>query len=137
VGLSVFRIDRTAQRVTRLSRQAGATTVPVGSILQLGITTNTELVHLAVVGMDGRGEHHWYQTPTRIPPGVVDEVVGGAWKLTVPGRSRLFAVLDAEPLDRATIEKAAAALRAQDLTAITRLPGIDSHQDSVLLEVSR
>jgi len=133
-GLTVFHIDRAAQRVTRVARAPGGAALPLDAVVQLGVTTN-ELTHLAVLGIDSTYQLHWYQEPTTVPAGVVDEVIGGAWKLSNPGWLRLFAVFASEPIDRVALESAAKRLRGADLSTTEQLPGIDGHQDSILFEV--
>ena len=134
-GLTVFHIDRVAQRVSRVARKSSGAIIPLDAVVQLGVTTNDELTHLAVLGVDSTYQIHWYQEPTVVAAGVVDEVVGGAWKLSSPGWLRMFAVFGDEPLDRGALEAAAQRLRGVDLSTSERLPGVDAHQDSILLEV--
>ena len=135
-GLTVFHIDREARTVNRIARQPAGTVLPAGAVVQLGVTTNDELTHLAVLGVDENARVQWYQTPTTLSAGVVDEVIGAAWKLG-GGRVRIFAVFSSEALDRAVLEAAAARLRGTELATSDRLPGILAHQDSILIEVAR
>lgn len=131
-GLTVFHIDSVAQKVARVPRQGAA--VPQGTVVQLGVTTR-ERMHVAIVGIDSTYQLHWYQEPTVIPAGVVDEVVAGAWKLNNPGWLRLYAVFAEQPIDRAALEASAQRLRGADLAEHDRLPGVEGHQDSILIEV--
>ncbi len=137
VGLTVFHIDREAQAVRRVVRHATGAVLPVGAVVQLGVTTDDAVAHLAVLGVDERERVHWYQEPATVPAGVVDEVIGGAWRLSEPGTLRLFAVFADRPIDRATLDAAALTLRRRDLAAVERLPGVAGRQDSLLLEVRR